>query len=51
MQPRFTDDLAFLADFEDFALQANAVAMPLDVDSEVVITRRYQTTRLCHAGQ
>src|SRR5215510_7050571 len=45
-ESRFTDHLAFLADFEDFALQTNAVAMPLDVYSDVVITRWHQAAWL-----
>ena len=46
-EPRFMDHLALLANFEDFALQTNAVAMPLDVYGEAVITRRHQATWLC----
>src|SRR5215475_4896421 len=45
-EPRFTDHLAFLADFEDFALQSNTVAMPLDIDGDMVITCWYQATWL-----
>src|SRR5215813_10410028 len=45
-EPRFTDHLAFLADFEDFALQSNTIAMPLDVDGDVIIACRYQATWL-----
>src|SRR5712691_12494080 len=46
-EPRFTDRLALLTNFEYFSLQANAVTLPLDVHGNVVIARRYQATWLC----